>query len=89
MEVADSGKIGSGIIEKYRPLASETDALSRSDRNNLCLLLCQTMEEFPLIVEARSRDVVPLFLTFLRFVVNYIVSPMSVNFLDAVNISRY
>jgi hypothetical protein len=44
---------------------------NRVDRHNFRLLLWKTMAKFPQIVEARSRQVVPLFLEFVRYDLHY------------------
>ena len=40
---------------------------NRVDHHNFRLLLWKTMVKFPLLVEARSRQVIPLFLDFIRY----------------------
>ena len=57
---------GDYSFSRYISIAAELDVLNRPDDNNFRLLMCQTMVKFPQLVESKSRDVLPLFFTFLR-----------------------
>lgn len=57
---------GSHMFSHYISTASKVNALTRPDESNFCLLLCQALEKFPQLAESKSRDIVPLFFTFLR-----------------------
>ena len=55
------------FFEKQFLLCIRAREDNRVDRHNFRLLLWKTMATFPQIVEARSRQVVPLFVEFIRY----------------------
>ena len=56
------------FFQRQLALCSGAREDNRVDRHNFRLLLWKTMAKFPQIVEPRSRQLVPLFLDFVRYV---------------------